>query len=144
MKLILDLDSPVERVRLPIFTPLFPIKHAFYQIRSIFFSFFLLLPSPSFVLPRGRRAYFTLFYPLACISLRIPWAIDMYNKDSKGTAAYKALAQEVLSRTNLSSVSHLNVPAGFADSLLLDASSIEEQGSEGGTEVTWEEVHVIV
>jgi chromosome partitioning protein len=70
--------------------------------------------------------------------------IDMYNKDSKGTAAYQALAQEVLSGTSLSSVSSLNVPAGFADSLLLAASSIEEQVGEGGTDITWEEVHVIV
>jgi chromosome partitioning protein len=70
--------------------------------------------------------------------------IDMYNKDSKGTASYQALAQEVLAGTSLSSVSSLNVPGGFADSLLLAASSIEEQVGEGGTDITWEEVHVIV
>lgn len=70
--------------------------------------------------------------------------IDLYNKDSKGTAAYKALAQEFLSKASLSSVSNLNVPAGFADSLLIDASSIEEQVGEDGTEITWEEVNVII
>lgn len=70
--------------------------------------------------------------------------IDLYNKDSKGTASYQALAEEVLVGTSLSSVSGLNVPAGFADSLLLAASSIEEQVGEGGTDITWEEVHVIV
>jgi len=70
--------------------------------------------------------------------------IDLYNKDSKGTAAYKALAQEFLSKASLSSVSNLNVPAGFADSLLIDASSIEEQVGEDGTEIIWEEVNVII
>ena len=70
--------------------------------------------------------------------------INLYNKDSKGTAAYKALAQEFLSKASLSSVSSLNVPAGFADSLLIDASSIEEQVGEDGTEITWEEVNVII
>lgn len=70
--------------------------------------------------------------------------IDLYNKDSKGTAAYKALAQEVLLRANPSSVSALNVPAGFADNLLIAASSIEEQVAEDGTEITWEEVNVVI
>jgi len=29
MKLVLDLGSPVERVRLPFFAPTFPLDHAF-------------------------------------------------------------------------------------------------------------------
>jgi chromosome partitioning protein len=70
--------------------------------------------------------------------------ITFYNKDSKGTAAYQALAEEVLSKASVSSVSSLSVPAGFADSLLLDASSIEEQVAEDGSEIKWEEVHVII
>jgi chromosome partitioning protein len=70
--------------------------------------------------------------------------IDIYNKDSKGTAAYEALAEEILAGTSLISVSSLNVPAGFADSLLLDASSIEEQVGEDGAEISWEEVNVII
>lgn len=70
--------------------------------------------------------------------------IDLYNKDSKGTAAYKALAEEVLAGSRLSSISNLNVPAGFADSLLLEASSIEEQTGEDGAEMKWEEVHVVI
>src|SRR5712691_1504018 len=39
-KLILDLDFPVERVRLPLFAPLFPMDHAFCQTRSRGFSLF--------------------------------------------------------------------------------------------------------
>ncbi len=70
--------------------------------------------------------------------------IDLYNKDSKGTSSYQALAEEVISRSNFRSVSSLNVPAGFADSLLLDASSIEEQVGEDGTEIMWEEVNVVI
>ena len=34
-KLVLDLDSPVERARLPIFAPLFPLDHAFCHTRSM-------------------------------------------------------------------------------------------------------------
>ncbi|GHO51443.1 ParA family protein [Ktedonospora formicarum] len=70
--------------------------------------------------------------------------IDLYNKDSKGTAAYAALAEEVLAGTSLRSVSGLQVPARFADSLLQAASSIEEQAGENGTEVTWEEIDVVI
>lgn len=70
--------------------------------------------------------------------------IDLYTKDSKGAAAYKALAEEVLSGTGLSHISQLNVPAGFADSLLLEASSIEEQVGENGAEIAWEEVSVVI
>src|SRR5260370_38227818 len=40
-KLIIDLSSPVERVRLPIFATLFPIDYAFCQTRSIVFALFL-------------------------------------------------------------------------------------------------------
>jgi chromosome partitioning protein len=70
--------------------------------------------------------------------------IDLYNKDSKGTAAYQALAEELLAGTSMKSVSQLHVPAGFADSLLLDASSIEEQVGEDGAEMAWEEIHVVI
>jgi chromosome partitioning protein len=70
--------------------------------------------------------------------------IDLYNKDSKGTAAYKALAEEIVAGTNQRSVSQFHVPTGFADSLLMDASSIEEQVGEDGAEITWEEVHVVI
>jgi chromosome partitioning protein len=70
--------------------------------------------------------------------------ITLYNKDSKGTVAYQALAEEVLARTSMRSVSSLTVPPGFADSLLLDASSIEEQTGEDGTDIKWEEVHVVI
>src|SRR6266516_1665003 len=73
MKLILDVDSPVERVRLPIFAPLFPMKHAFCLTRSIFSLFSLPLPSPSFVLTTGQRNVSLPFCLLASISLRIPW-----------------------------------------------------------------------
>ncbi|MGH2496549.1 MAG: ParA family protein [Ktedonobacteraceae bacterium] len=71
-------------------------------------------------------------------------AITTYNPDSKGSAAYQALAQEVLAGTCQSRVSDLRVPAGFADQLLLSASSVEEQTGEGGTELTWEEIDVHV
>jgi len=47
--LILGLDSPVERVRLPLFATLFPMDHAFGQTRSIVFSLF-----PAFTLSSRR------------------------------------------------------------------------------------------
>jgi hypothetical protein len=65
----LDVDSPVERVRLPIFSPLFPMKHAFCLTRSIFFLFSLLLPSPSFILTTGQRNVFLAFL-FVCYYLR--------------------------------------------------------------------------
>ncbi len=65
MKPLLDLDSPVERVHLPIFTRLFPMEHTFCQIRSIFVSLF---PSftPSSLRPDRRSKGHTSHFLLAC------------------------------------------------------------------------------
>src|SRR5712692_4117667 len=73
-KPLLDLDSPVERVHLPIFTRLFPMEYTFCHIRSSFVSLF---PSftPSLCRPTGgQKDILLLFCLLARISLRIPWA----------------------------------------------------------------------
>lgn len=72
-KLILDLVALVEQVRLPIFATWYQMDHAFCQTRSIFFALFLLSPAPPFVPTAGQRNMLLIFYPLASISLRIPW-----------------------------------------------------------------------
>src|SRR6266496_2316658 len=68
MKLILDVDSPVERGCLPIFAPLLPMKHAFCLARSTFSLFSLPLPSPSFILTIGQRNV-SLSFLFACFYL---------------------------------------------------------------------------
>ena len=74
-KPLLDLNAPVERVHLPIspvffrWSPLF----AKYDRSSLLF-FLLSLPLP-FVPTGAQRDILLLFYLLARISLRIPWAM---------------------------------------------------------------------
>jgi chromosome partitioning protein len=70
--------------------------------------------------------------------------IQDYNAESKGSTAYQALADEVLSKKRQVRVADLKVPAGFADQLIIEVSSVEEQTGEGGTELTWEEIDVHV
>ena len=75
-KLILDLDAPVERVRLLIFAPTFPMGHAFCLTRLVMCFFFFL----SSLRPDIRsKEHTSLFCLLASISLRITW-------DTKGAA----------------------------------------------------------
>ncbi|SRR6266567_2953945 len=64
-KPLLDLNAPVERVHLPIFTCLFPMEHTFCQIRSIFVSLF---PSftPSSLRPDRRSKRHPSPFLLAC------------------------------------------------------------------------------
>src|SRR5712692_8400322 len=69
-KLILDLGSPVERVRLLIFAPTFPMGHAFCPTRLVMCFFFSL----SSLRPDVRsKEHASLLCLLASISLRITW-----------------------------------------------------------------------
>src|SRR5713226_6189811 len=56
-KPLLDLNVSVERVHLPIFTPLFPREDTFCQGRSIFVSLFPSFPSSSLRPDRGSKGH---------------------------------------------------------------------------------------
>src|SRR6266516_3205976 len=94
MKLILDVDSPVERGCLPIFAPLLPMKHAFCLARSTFSLFSLPLPSPSFILTIGQRNV-SLSFLFACFYLVADPVGESFPTDAAGFAvqweAYAAL-----------------------------------------------------
>ena len=70
-KLILDLGSPIERVRLLIFSPTFPMGHAFCPTRLVMCFFFSLSSLRTDVRSKEHASLFCL---LATISLRITWA----------------------------------------------------------------------
>src|SRR6266516_1715861 len=69
-------------------------------------------------------------------------SMEAYNPKGKGAIAYAALAEEIMAGNHQVRVSTLNVPAGFADSLLQVATAVEEQVEDGGAEFTLEEVHI--
>jgi hypothetical protein len=58
------------------------MKHAFCQTRSLFFPFFLLSPSPPFILTAGRRnvllafllvCYYLVAYPVGFVTVLFDW-----------------------------------------------------------------------
>jgi chromosome partitioning protein len=69
-------------------------------------------------------------------------SIETYSAGSKGAAAYKALAEQVMSGACQTPVSKLRIPVGYADSLLQAATAAEESEDADGVDLPLEEVLV--
>src|SRR5260370_11240021 len=69
-------------------------------------------------------------------------SIEAYSPRGKGATAYGALAEEIWAGTHQVRVEDLEIPVGFADSLLQAATAAEDQDSDEEVAIPWEEVDV--